>query len=150
MYYPATLTPHEDGSGRYGVTFVDLPGCVAVGDNLDDALRMASEALSLHVGSMLEDNDSIPKPSTLEQAAEKDVLFCQEEGVAQQPGTLYQYVHFEPLVQVKESAAVRLSISLKKPIVDNIDAMAEEMGLTRSGLIAVATRDYINRMRGNP
>ncbi len=32
-------------------------------------------------------------------------------------------------------------------IVENIDAMAEEMGLTRSGLIAVATRDYIHRMR---
>ncbi len=64
------------------------------------------------------------------------------------PGTLYQYVHFEPLIQAKETAPVRLSISLKKPIVENIDAMAEEMGLTRSGLIAVATRDYISRMRG--
>lgn len=148
MYYPATLTPHENGSGAYGVTFVDLPGCVSVGDNLDDALRMAAEALSLHVGSMLEDGDPIPQPSTLEQAAEKDAFFCEEEGLSHDPDTLHQYVHFEPLIQARETAPVRLSISLKKPIVENIDAMAEEMGLTRSGLIAVATRDYIHRMRG--
>ena len=148
MYYPATLTPHENGSGSYGVTFVDLPGCVSVGENLDDALRMAAEALSLHVGSMLEDGDPIPQPSTLEQAAEQDARFYEEENIPFEPGTLHQYVHFEPLVQAREAAPVRLSISLKKPVVDNIDAMAEEMGLTRSGLIAVATRDYIHRMRG--
>jgi predicted RNase H-like HicB family nuclease len=148
MYYPATLTPYEDGSGRYGVTFVDLPGCVSVGENLDDALRMAAEALSLHVGSMIDDNDPLPRPSTLEHAAELDARFCEEEDIPRQPGTLHQYVHFAPMVRADEAAPVRLSISLKKPIVDNIDAMAEEMGLTRSGLIAVATRDYINRMRG--
>ena len=148
MYYTATLTPYEDDSGRYGVTFVDLPGCVSVGENLDDALRMAAEALSLHVGSMLEDGDPIPRPSTPEEAAVLDARMCEEEDIPDMPGTLHQYVHFEPLVQTKEAAPVRLSISLKKPIVDNIDAMAEEMGLTRSGLIAVATRDYINRMRG--
>ena len=28
MYYVATLDPHDDGSGRYDVTFADLPGCV--------------------------------------------------------------------------------------------------------------------------
>ena len=148
MYYPATLTPYEDGSGRYGVTFVDLPGCVSVGENLDDALRMAAEVLGLHVGSMLEEKDPIPAPSTLEQAAEADARICGEEGIPQNPGTLHQYVHFEPLVHAKETAPVRLSISLKPAIVERIDAMAGEMGLTRSGLIAVATRDYISRMRG--
>jgi predicted RNase H-like HicB family nuclease len=148
MYYPATFTPYDDGSSRYGVTFVDLPGCVSVGENLDDALRMAAEALSLHVGTMLEDGDPIPKPSSLTESAEKDARLCEEDGIPQQPGTLHQYVHFEPLVQVKETPPVRLSISLKPAIVERIDAMAGEMGLTRSGLIAVATRDYINRMQG--
>ena len=42
---------------------------------------------------------------------------------------------------------MHLSISLKPAVVESIDAMAEEMGLTRSGLITVATRDYIARMR---
>ena len=147
MYYPATFTPHENGTGQYGVTFVDLPGCVSVGTTLDHALRMAAEALSLHVGTMIEDGDVLPAPSTLAAAAEKHALLCQEDDLDLHPDTLHQYVSFEPLVQAQETAPVRLSISLRKPIVDNIDAMAHEMGLTRSGLIAVATRDYILRMR---
>ncbi len=148
MYYPATLTPYDDNSGRYGVTFVDLPGCVSVGENLDDALRMAAEALSLHVGAMLEDGDPIPNPSSLAESAEKDARLCEEDNIPPEPGTLHQYVHFEPLIQVRETPPVRLSISLKPAVVERIDAMAAEMGLTRSGLINVATRDYISRMQG--
>lgn len=148
MYYPATFTPNNDGTETYGVTFVDLPGCVSVGSNLDDALRMAAEALSVHVGAMLEDDDPLPAPSSLKQATEADAREAEQEGCAIESGTLRQYVHFEPQVHVKESAPVRLSISLKPAIVERIDNMAEEMGLTRSGLIAVATRDYINRMQG--
>ena len=44
MYYPATFTPHTDGTGRYDVTFADLPGCVSQGASLEDAIRMAQEA----------------------------------------------------------------------------------------------------------
>lgn len=89
MYYPAALTPYEDSSGRYGVTFVDLPGCVSVGENLDDALRMAAEALSLHAGSMLEDNDPLPPPSSLAQTAKEHARFCEEESIPHMDGTLY-------------------------------------------------------------
>lgn len=147
MYFPATLTPYNDGTQRYGVTFVDLPGCVSVGESLDDALRKASEALSLHVGSMIEDGDPIPTPSTLEQAFAADTHEAEEEGIALEPGTLHQFVHFEPAVQSREVAPVRLSISLKPVVLARIDKVASELGLTRSGLIAVATREYCNRMQ---
>ena len=50
-------------------------------------------------------------------------------------------------VKKKEAAPVRLSISLKPVIVERIDSVAAELGLTRSGLIAVATREYCNRMQ---
>lgn len=147
MYFPATLTPHEDGSGRYEVTFEDLPGCVSQGANLEDALRMGQEALTLHLGSMLEDGDTIPAASSLDVAREKNEALAAEEGYAIPDGTLYQYILADLKPAVKENPPVRLSISLKPAIVEKIDAMADEMGLTRSGLIAVATRDYINRMR---
>ncbi|MDR1397763.1 MAG: type II toxin-antitoxin system HicB family antitoxin [Desulfarculales bacterium] len=52
MYYPATFMPHEDGSGRYDVAFFDIPGCYSQGQDLEHALIMAQEALSLHVSSM--------------------------------------------------------------------------------------------------
>lgn len=147
MYYPATLTPAEDGSGYYGVTFEDLPGCVSQGDNLEDALRMAHEALTLHVGSMIEDGDVLPPPSSLEEARRKNQDLAREEGYSIAEGTLYQYVLADIRPQAKKTASVNLSISLKPAILHSIDAMAEEMGLSRSGVIAVATRDYIQRMR---
>ncbi len=148
MYYPATLAPKNDGSDRYDVTFADLPGCASQGDSLEDALRMAQEALTLHLGSMMEDGDPIPEPSTLEGARVKDTQVEQEEGFAYPEGTIYQFVLADVRKPARETAPVRLSISLKPAIVERIDAMADEMGLTRSGLIAVATRDYINRMQG--
>ena len=148
MYYPATLAPKSDGSGRYDVTFADLPGCVSQGDSLEDALRLAQEALTLHLGSMMEDGDSIPEPSTLGGARAKDAQVEQEEGFAHPEGTIYQFVLADVRKPARETAPVRLSISLKPAIVKRIDSMADEMGLTRSGLIAVATRDYINRMQG--
>ena len=75
MYYPATFTPHTDGTGRYDVTFADLPGCVSQGASLEDAIRMAQEALGLHIGSMVEDGDTLPEPSILAVLiADRDVL----------------------------------------------------------------------------
>lgn len=147
MYYPATLAPKNDGSGRYDVTFADLPGCVSQGNSLEDALRMAHEALTLHLGSMLEDGDPIPAPSSIEDARAKDAQAEREQDFTFPAGTLYQFVLADAPKPTKEAAPVRLSISLKPAIVERIDAMANEMGLTRSGLIAVATRDYINRMQ---
>jgi metal-responsive CopG/Arc/MetJ family transcriptional regulator len=41
---------------------------------------------------------------------------------------------------------MRLSISLKPALVEQVDAAAQELGLTRSGVIALATREYIKRL----
>ncbi len=146
MYYVATFDPHEDGSGYYDVTFADLPGCVSQGKSLDDALRMAAEAVSLHVGGMLEDGLVLPDPSTPDQARQKDVEEATREGYELADGVLWQYVQFEPVKAVKKVSPIKLTISLKPTVVAQIDAVADEMGLTRSGAIAVATREYATRM----
>lgn len=150
MYcYPATFVPHPSYPGRYDVTFVDLPGCVSSGDTLVDALRMAQEALTLHLGSMLEDGDSIPAPSDLAAAQQTDESEAAAENDPLPSGTIWQYVLANPSPRkAKAETPVRLSISLKPSIVEKIDAIAEDLGLTRSGVINVAARDYINRMQG--
>ena len=106
-------------------------------------MRMAQEALSLHLSGMLEDGEKLPKPSSLEEARAKDEAFAKEEGYTLPEGTLHQFVMAE--AKKKEESPVRLSISLKPQIVSLIDQTAEELGLTRSGLIAVATREYCNK-----
>jgi predicted RNase H-like HicB family nuclease len=57
---------HKDAGSDYGVSFPDLPGSVTAGVDLDDAMRMAEEALALHLTGMAEDGELIPEPSSLE------------------------------------------------------------------------------------
>jgi predicted RNase H-like HicB family nuclease len=58
------LIRKEPGSD-YGVEFPDFPGCITAGVDLDDARRMAAEALALHIQGMLEDGETLPAPSQL-------------------------------------------------------------------------------------
>ena len=48
-----------------GVWFPDLPGCTSAGDDIDEALRNAPEALELYAESFLHDGKSLPRPRTL-------------------------------------------------------------------------------------
>ncbi len=48
-----------------GVWFPDLPGCTSAGDDIDEALRNAPEALELYVESLQGDGKPTPHPRTL-------------------------------------------------------------------------------------
>ena len=48
-----------------GVWFPDLPGCTSAGDDIDEALRNAPEALELYAESLVQDGKSLPRPRTL-------------------------------------------------------------------------------------
>lgn len=59
--FPALFESCEEGG--YTVTFPDLPGIVTEGDNIDEAVAMAKEALALHILGMERDGDRIPEPN---------------------------------------------------------------------------------------
>ncbi|ACV57084.1 type II toxin-antitoxin system HicB family antitoxin [Alicyclobacillus acidocaldarius] len=59
--YPAIFDPYEDGS--FVVLFPDFPGCVTQGCNLDDAVAMAEEALTLQLYGIERDGEDLPEPS---------------------------------------------------------------------------------------
>ncbi|ABD06728.1 Protein of unknown function UPF0150 [Rhodopseudomonas palustris HaA2] len=48
-----------------GVWFPDLPGCVSAGDDVDEALRNAPEALALYLEEVEQEGKPLPKPRTL-------------------------------------------------------------------------------------
>ena len=60
--YPALFESCEEGG--YCITFPDLPGIITEGDDLEDAVSSAKEALSLHLLGMERDGDEIPEPTT--------------------------------------------------------------------------------------
>ena len=58
--FPAVFSCDEDG---IAVSFPDLLGCTTCGDDQDEALLMAQDALRGHLSCMEDDNDHIPEPS---------------------------------------------------------------------------------------
>ena len=66
LIYPACFYPCENQNGAYTVTVPDLPGCVTEGDTLEQAIEMAVDAASGWVLDEWEDNDPIPKASSIE------------------------------------------------------------------------------------
>lgn len=131
---------HKDPDSDYGVSFPDFPGVATAGMDLDDARRMAEEALAFHVEGMIEDGEAIPEPSSL-------------EAIMSDPGNSDAVAVLIPL-RTPAKKAVRVNITLAEDLLRAIDAHAEAHGLTRSGFLARAAEqqmtsdDNPNNIRG--
>ena len=60
--YPAIFTYEDDG---ISVEFPDLPGCLTCADTTEEAIKMAKEALGLHLYGIEEENKTIPVASNI-------------------------------------------------------------------------------------
>ena len=58
---------HRGGDSGYGISFPDFPGCVSVGDTVDDAVGHGCEALAFHVEGLRDDGESVPQPRSIEE-----------------------------------------------------------------------------------
>lgn len=54
----------EKGQGNYSAYVPDLPGCVAVGDTLEEIQREIQEAIGFHLEGLRSDGLPIPEPSS--------------------------------------------------------------------------------------
>lgn len=122
--YIALLDRAADGS--YGVVFPDLPGCASAGDDFEDALRNAAEALAFHVRGLRDDGAPVPPPRDIEaiRAAGED-WYDLAAGV----------VALVPLLPPPGRVA-RINITLDERLLAEIDAVAEN----RSAFLAEAAR----------
>jgi len=50
-----------------GIWFPDLPGCFSAGDDVDEALRNAEEAVALYAEAETKDGRALPHPRTLSE-----------------------------------------------------------------------------------
>ncbi|MBI1756362.1 MAG: type II toxin-antitoxin system HicB family antitoxin [Fimbriimonas ginsengisoli] len=58
------LVVYSRTSSSWGAHVPDLPGCVAVGDTLDEVRGLISEALAMHLEAMRDAGEPIPEPSS--------------------------------------------------------------------------------------
>jgi predicted RNase H-like HicB family nuclease len=54
----------EKGERNYSAYVPDLPGCVSVGDTLEEVKAVMREAIEFHLEGMREDGLLIPMPSS--------------------------------------------------------------------------------------
>jgi len=54
----------EQGEGNYSAYVPDLPGCVAVGQTLEETRREMREAIEFHLEGLRADGVSIPEPNS--------------------------------------------------------------------------------------
>ena len=118
----------KDAGSDYGVDFPDFPGCVTAGRTIDEARRMAGEALALHVEGMIEDREPIPEPSTLEAITadpqNKDAVIMLID------------------VPTRPSPSVRINVMLPEDIVKAIDRVSSN----RSRFLAEAARAKLTEL----
>jgi predicted RNase H-like HicB family nuclease len=130
MDYIAYL--HKDRDSDFGVSFPDFPGCVTAGRTLEEARRMAAEALALHVEGMIEDGELVPEPSSLD-AVENDPNIR---------GAVAVLVGVEPA----PDKTVRINITARQSQLAAIDRLAGKAGMTRSAYIV---QSALNRFASN-
>ena len=128
-YYIALL--HKEQESDFGVSFPDLPGCITAGRTLDEARAMAVEALALHLQGLVEDDNAIPEPSSLEAIMADP---NNRDGVA----TL---IPAPPM----DGPGVRVNVILPENLLTEIDRHVESHGLTRSGFLAEAAKNAIRK-----
>lgn len=116
----------KDADSDFGVEFPDFPGCVTAGTTIEEARRMAAEALELHVQGMIEDGDRLPAPSLL-------------PAIMADPANS-DAVAF--IVTLTEAAGgnVRVSITLSERLLRRIDARAKN----RSAFLARAAEKALS------
>jgi predicted RNase H-like HicB family nuclease len=54
----------EKGETSYGAYVPDLPGCVAVGETREEAMRLIREAIEFHLEGLREDGLPVPPPTS--------------------------------------------------------------------------------------
>lgn len=54
----------EKGEGNYSAYVPDLPGCVAVGDTVEETEREIQEAIEFHIEGLRADGLPVPEPSS--------------------------------------------------------------------------------------
>jgi predicted RNase H-like HicB family nuclease len=122
----------KDQRSDYGVDFPDFPGCITAGRTLEEARRMAEEALAFHVDGMRQDGEPIPPPSPM------DVIMTDRRN--------RNAVAFLVDLPAQSRRAVRINVSLPEDVVQSIDRVSAN----RSGFLAEAARERLKRQRKSP
>jgi predicted RNase H-like HicB family nuclease len=132
MRYPIAIEPGDERHA-FGVVVPDLPGCFSAGDSLDEAIGNAKEAIELWMESVIGDGGPIPEASPI----------ANHQADPEFSGWIWAVVEVD--LSKLSGKAKRVNITLPERVLTAIDQAATRFGDTRSGLLAKAALEYVER-----
>jgi predicted RNase H-like HicB family nuclease len=127
------LAVHQE-AGKYGVTVLDLPGCFAAGDSMDEAIEDARSAIDAHVELLIEGGEGLPEVKSIERYVNgpefKDAVLA----VIDVPVERY----FGP--------AEKINITVPALTLKRIDEFAAQNGESRSGFLVQAAEQAMRKV----
>ncbi len=133
LVYPAKF--YYEKEGGYSVEVPDLVGCVTQGETLEEAIEMAQDAALGWLLTAIEEEEEIPKPSTIEEIKiEKEgfkLTAIEEEEEIPKPSTI------EEIKIEKEGFKTLLLL--------NIDEYTEKYGSKKSIKKTLTIPQWLNK-----
>ncbi len=119
----------EGKAGDFSAFCPDVLGCASGGKSIEDVKKNMVNALAFHLG-----DDRIPAPSD-------PAKIMADPEWADLPDVMWTFV--EVPVTVEEQKPMRVNMSLPSSLLHEAERWAKRHGTTRSGLAAVAMREYM-------
>ena len=135
-YYIAGIVPEAEGG--FSVYFPDVPNVAASGETIEEAITNASNGLIVALRGMIELGSEAPHASALNEVIDMVKKERKTDDLPYPENTIYQYIAAPALDMVP----VRVSISIPKSTLEEIDEKAKRAGFTRSGFLAHAALEY--------
>jgi predicted RNase H-like HicB family nuclease len=123
--YPAVFHYSDDG---ISIEFPDLPGCLSFGDDDNEAIHNAKEALELHLYGLEEDSVHIPDSSHIQ-----DIKLSEKETI------ILIDVWMKPVRDYMQNKAIKKTLTIPKWLND----VAVENKVNFSHLLQLAIKDYL-------
>ncbi|QGY40902.1 HicB family protein [Pseudodesulfovibrio cashew] len=126
MQYVALF--HKEKKG-YGVTFPDFPECTTFGEDLDEAVDQAHEALALYLEYFLENGGTLPDPTP-----KKSLLALPENNESKA---------INIAVQGDGSDFEEFEVTMHAHLLSRIEKYCTLYGVSPADFFAVASREAI-------
>jgi len=133
-YYIAAFVP--EAAGNFSVYFPDIPGCVTGGYNLAECVEYGEDIFREMILELVENKKAVPVPSGLDKVREMVKDIRSEAGLPYPEDTIYQLF----ALPQTDDVPVRVTISLPKKLLEQLDSKAKAEGFTRSGFLARAAQ----------
>ncbi len=138
LNYFVSIIPTKDNF--YFCRIFDFPEAFTQGEDIEDAIEMAEDVLSIWAEEYTSARRTLPKPSTLAQIKELTLKEIAEnaDDYADSCEPFYQLLRIPSM----ETKPVRVNVSFPKNVLEQIDKKAAELGMTRSGFLTNSAMAY--------